>query len=394
MSFYNGEPSVSQQIFTDIIQKQCEILQGFNPEIVRSVEETLSSVTCLLKHVNGVIAFSHSDYLISLGGTEKVLHQEQNELAIRGISYIQIYGIPDDGSEYQELPGQRVGLNIDGIPAGTFTMIHLVLILSILVEGGRLRILAAHMHHLMRFHLPGVKFLLSVIHFERIRIFVHDYYTICPQFNLLKNGKEFCGGTCNYRDCQSVGEKESHFIRVNELFKDLDFEVVVPSDVAAGIWRKAYPKYGERVRIIPHLVHKEMQIKNKNRLQRLLIPSYRPRIAFLGREELSKGLEAWWRLVSHPELSKQYDFFHLGIAGIRKPGVRYVGVSFLEDGNNAMVKALHEHKIDAVFLWSIWPETYSFTLYESFFANCFVITNSMSGNIAAQLERQLAGCHL
>jgi len=82
---------VSQQIFTDIIQKQCEILQGFNPEIVRSVEETLSSVTCLLKHVNGVIAFSHSDYLISLGGTEKVLHQEQNELAIRGISYIQIY---------------------------------------------------------------------------------------------------------------------------------------------------------------------------------------------------------------------------------------------------------------------------------------------------------------
>jgi len=391
VSFYYGEPSVSQQIFTDIIQKQCEILRGFDPEIVRSVEETLSSVARLLKHVNGVIAFSHSDYLISLGGTEKVLHQEQNELAIRGISYIQIYGIPDDGSEYQELPGQRVGLNIDGVPAGTFTMIQLVLILSILVEDGRLRILAAHMHHLMRFHLPGVKFLLSVIHFERIRVFVHDYYTICPQFNLLKNGKDFCGGTCTDGDCSFFEKKKIHFFRLNEFFKDLDFEVITPSEVAAGIWLKDYPEYGERVRIVPHLVYKEMPIKNGDRLKRLTTPMYRLRIAFLGREDLSKGLESWWRLVSCPELSKQYDFFHLGAAGIQKPGVRYVDVSFLKDGNNAMVKALNENKIDAVFLWSIWPETYSFTLYESFSANCFVITNPMSGNIAAQLDASSRG---
>lgn len=377
---------MSQQIFTNIIQKQCEILRGFDPEIVQSVQETLSSVARFLKYRNGVIAFSHSDYLISLGGTEKVLHQEQNELAIRGISYIQIYGISDDPSEHQELPVQRVGLNIDGVPAGIFTMIQLVLILAILVEDGRLSILAAHMHHLMRFHLPGVKFLLSVIHIERIRIFVHDYYTICPQFNLLKNGKEFCGGTCTHRDCQFVGEKESHFFKMNELFKDLDFEVIVPSDVAAGIWRKAYPEYGKRVRIVPHLVYKEMPIKNGKRLQRLATPTYRLRIAFLGREDFEKGLEAWWRLVSHKELRKKYDFFHLGTAGVRKPGVRYVEVSFLKEGKDAMLKALREHQIDAVFLWSICQETYSFTLYESFAESCFVITNPMSGNIAAQIE--------
>jgi hypothetical protein len=265
-------------------------------------------------------------------------------------------------------------------------MIQLVLILAILVEDAKICMLAAHIHHLMRFHLSGVKFLLSIIHFGRIRIFVHDYYTICPQHNLLKNGKEFCGGICSHRDCKFIAEKEPHFFRMNQLFKGIHFEVIVPSGVAAGIWRKAYPEYGERVRIVPHLVYKEMPKKNEKRLQRLATPTYRPRIAFLGREDFEKGLEAWWRLVSHQELKKKYDFFHLGIASFRKRGVRYVDVSFLKEGKNAMLKALHNHKIDAVFLWSICSETYSFTLYESFAENCFVITNPTSGNIAAQIK--------
>lgn len=143
---------MSQQIFTNIIQKQCEIARVFNAKLMRSAQETLSSVARLLKHMYAVIAFSHSDYLISLGGTEKVILQEQNELAIRGISYIQIYGI-SDGRECQELPEQRVGVNIDGVPAGKFTMIQLVLILAILVEDAKICMLAAHIHHLMRFHL-------------------------------------------------------------------------------------------------------------------------------------------------------------------------------------------------------------------------------------------------
>lgn len=384
--FFRGNTSVSQRIFADIIQKQCEILRLFDPKIMRSVQETFSRVGRLLRYTDAVIALSHSDYRISLGGTEKVIHQEQNELARRGISYIQIYGISDDMGEYRRLWGQRVGVNIDGVPAGSFTVIQLVLILAILVEDARLCIPAVHIHHLMRFDLSGVKFLVTVIHSERIRIFIHDYYTICPQFNLLKNEKEFCGGTCSADDCRFRSEKESHFLGMRRLFDRLDFEVIAPSDIAAGIWRKAYPEYGERVRIVPHLVYKEIPKKNGKRLQRLATRAYRPRIAFLGREEFAKGLEAWWRLVGHQELRKRYDFFHLGIAGLRKPGVRYVDVSFLKEGDNAMLKALHEHEIDGVFLWSIWPETYSFTLYEAFGENCFVITNSMSGNIAAQIE--------
>jgi hypothetical protein len=81
-----------------------------------------------------------------------------------------------------------------------------------------------------------------------------------------------------------------------------------------------------------------------------------------------------------------YDFFHLGAAGLKMPGVTYVPVSFLDDGPDAMIQALQKNRIDIAFLWSIWPETYSFTLFEAFAANCFVVTNEISGNIAVQVR--------
>jgi hypothetical protein len=68
------------------------------------------------------------------------------------------------------------------------------------------------------------------------------------------------------------------------------------------------------------------------------------------------------------------------------PGVNNIPVSFLEEGPDAMVKALRKHQIDIAFLWSIWPETYSFTLHEAFASGCFVVTNSLSGNIAEQIK--------
>jgi hypothetical protein len=56
-----------------------------------------------------------------------------------------------------------------------------------------------------------------------------------------------------------------------------------------------------------------------------------------------------------------------------------------------MVDALVEHGIDVVLLWSIWPETYSFTFFEALAAGCFVITNRNSGNIQAQVRQWNCG---
>ena len=56
-----------------------------------------------------------------------------------------------------------------------------------------------------------------------------------------------------------------------------------------------------------------------------------------------------------------------------------------------MVVELMKNSIDISFLWSIWPETYSYTYYESFAAGSFVITNNLSGNIADQVRNNKNG---
>ena len=50
-----------------------------------------------------------------------------------------------------------------------------------------------------------------------------------------------------------------------------------------------------------------------------------------------------------------------------------------------------EEKIDLVLLWSIMPETFSYTLYESMAAGCFVITHKNSGNIAITIKQNNKG---
>jgi hypothetical protein len=52
---------------------------------------------------------------------------------------------------------------------------------------------------------------------------------------------------------------------------------------------------------------------------------------------------------------------------------------------------LRKYEIDVSFLWSICPETYSFTLYESWAAGCTIVTNPVSGNIALTVEENSLG---
>jgi len=52
-----------------------------------------------------------------------------------------------------------------------------------------------------------------------------------------------------------------------------------------------------------------------------------------------------------------------------------------------MIDALRKNEIDVAFLWSICPETFSFTLYEALASGCYIVTNSASGNIQDTILR-------
>ena len=56
-----------------------------------------------------------------------------------------------------------------------------------------------------------------------------------------------------------------------------------------------------------------------------------------------------------------------------------------------MTKALRDNDIQVALLWAKWPETYSYTFYESLSANLYIITNRVSGNITNQVEERRCG---
>jgi hypothetical protein len=348
-----------------------------------SVFDRIQKIAKPLRSPNVIIAFSHSDYLVSLGGTEKVLHEEQMEFAKQGISYIQVYGAESNADEVAQDPlGQIVGVNVDSLPAGHFALVQLTLILQWLQSLRRLHVTAIHIHHTMNLSVPGLLYLMNILHDAKVRIFIHDYFTVCTQFNLLPDEKHYCGLDCE--NCESEDERIPHNLLMKRLFENTRAEFIAPSQVAADIWQKSFPEHAEKVRVIPHQI--PFDIETSSSRPRETTSNDRPRIAYLGYESMCKGLETWWKLVSINELTRYYDFYHLGAAGRKMPGITYVPVSFLDDGPDAMIHALNENRIDIAFLWSIWPETYSFTLFEAFAANCFVITNEISGNIAVQVR--------
>jgi hypothetical protein len=118
-----------------------------------------------------------------------------------------------------------------------------------------------------------------------------------------------------------------------------------------------------------------------SRIDALTEVGYRPKIAFIGHPFHKKGWKVWRNIVTHDQLSKLYDFYHLGNGGEGHPE-KFVPVTVCAEDRHAMVNALIEHGIDIVFLWSIWPETFCYVLYEAKAAGCFLVTHSNSGNVA------------
>lgn len=358
--------------------------------------QAILRITEKLKFRNYVLAVSHSNYLVGLGGTEKVLHEEQTELQKRNISYIQIYPYWSyDECVKRKYFDQLVGANVDSVPVGNFTIVEIGLILQLLNLSRATNALAIHIHHLMNLSILGAKYLIDAVQPQKLRFFLHDYYTICPQFNLLKDDKIYCGGPPVYsKECRECiwGEKRNlHFSMIKKVLNSVKADFVAPSQTAATIWSRSFPEYSNKIRLVPHQVAKKIYEKRTDHLERLNDPDYRPKIAYVGYESVNKGCETWWHITSKRSIKTQYELFHLGASSMRIPGVNNIPVSFLDEGPDAMVKALRECQIDIAFLWSIWPETYSFTLYEAFAANCFVVTNSMSGNIAEQIRNNSRG---
>lgn len=243
-------------------------------------------------------------------------------------------------------------------------------------------------HHLMNVDLDELqKILMSVVGCPTI-VYLHDFYTACVQYNLIKNDFEFCGDAiikemkckdCHHAEIAKKKKKMQHF------FSNIgggSISFIAPSLYVAKLWGAAYPMYENNVRVIGHLIPKEQYEDNHDTLKDI-----EPlRIGYVGATKRTKGWDSW--VDASKKLESQnhgYKLYQFGQGTPATQDVTCIPVSIQKDGDNAMIEALRNNKIHVAVLNSIWPETYSYTYFECMAANTFILTNKNSGNIAARV---------
>jgi len=248
---------------------------------------------------------------------------------------------------------------------------------------------SVHIHHTMAFRLAFLDELLSIRRTDKVFFWIHDFFTLCPNYFLLRNDHSYCGAPAIYSNactiCKYGSIRPRHVEGFINLFEKHEPHVIAPSQFALDFWQLHFPLKNSEGEVRPHGVFKWIPPQHKRQNKDTI------RIAFLGFPVFHKGWQTWLNLTERFKQDYRYVFYLFSNEKKPSSNFRNISVTVSADNPNAMVNALRENEIDVAFLWSICPETYSYTLKEALEASAFIITNPLSGNIQKQVKESTFG---
>ena len=235
-----------------------------------------------------------------------------------------------------------------------------------------------HVQHLIHhtFDLPKIGKILGI----PIVLSFHDFYFICLSHNLIDENNRYCAGECdlslnchdrmglsNYsRINDYVMEWRSH---VNELFSNVDL-FVTPSDVSKNIYCKYYPSISNRVHVISHgrdICHEDEKLYEVPSLSNPI------KILFIGNTYLQKGSEIIKELYNLDKNHK-LEIHFLGDVG---PELKGIGIQHGRYERDDLKNLIGEIKPSFIGIFSIWPETFCYTLTEAWSYNIPVLISKI-----------------
>lgn len=331
-----------------------------------------------------VLALSYGNYIIQNGGTDKVIREHRDMFNKSGCNYLFIFPVVRTlrfGNHKKEI--RFWGMNINSEFIGIFSYKKLCVELKKIQEKNEC--LATFIHHMWR---VKEKELMQICKMNDTPIFyyLHDFYSICNNCNFTNESGKFCGYSFNEEKCnEKCGyyylskENRRVFAELMETFGERII-CIAPSENTKNIFLKNFRKYEAHFRVIEHQRCAEVEklaVKNEEKL----------RVAFIGAQAAIKGWNDF-KNIKDMLIIPEVELFYLGTGTDIPNGVKHINVSVREQGNMAMQEALRNNKIDVVLLLSCWPETYSYTYYESLSAGCYVIAYKSGGNIAEQVMKR------
>lgn len=339
-----------------------------------------------------ILSLSFGNYLKADGGVDKAIKEYQELFNENGISYVHVSPVHPSG---------RLGKILDCCHNYLYTLLldgeyyglldEKEMNRALLKISSTSSICAIHIHHTKKFRKDFFKDFLDAFK-APIYFFLHDYYSICSQVNLLYNGKYFCGegaknsDTC--RNCTYSSTLYEHKNIIEQIMNSgMPVYIVAPSEIVIRIWKNTYGNYlnSQNYYVVPHQIgegHYSCFPAMTNKIK----------IAYVGRFDKNKGKESWIKLCDAIRKNNlPYSLYYFGFSDIDIPNIEKVNVRVTPDNPNMMLDELRKRGINAVFLWSICPETYSYAYFESLAGNCFVLTNKDSGNISYMTKKNANG---
>ena len=271
---------------------------------------------------NMVISISHDDYRNVIGGIQFCLTLEQHAFLADGFVYLNLH-------PYQPLPvlaqdaenrSNLLELLCDGERLGLASEHDVLNALTLLRHHKSLSAVSPHLSILVVHALHGhsTEFIEGLyLSAKPIQSFfwIHDFFSICPGYTLLRNDVSFCNAppldAAGCAICVYGEERHAHSTRMRRLFDRVPFAVVAPSRCALDLWRK-----GANLKHATASVHEHCLITWRER-----DPPARPwkgcqgeplRIAYLGFPTVHKGWPVFMDLCARLRRTSDHRFFHLG----------------------------------------------------------------------------------
>jgi hypothetical protein len=217
-------------------------------------------------------------------------------------------------------------------------------------------------------------------------VWAHDFFALCPSFNLMRSDLTFCGAppkeSAACQICVFGSDRRDHLPRVKAFFEATHPVVLAPSVTALELWlrRGSLPHAATHVVTLADLI---MDTAGDPIVARNDAPL---RIAHLGSSIRQKGWQVFETLAMRHARDRRYRFYHLGVDGVRSRKYTHIPVRVTPSDRDAMVEAVASHQIDVVICWSLWPETFCFTVHEALAGGAFVIARQAAGNIGPAMQ--------
>lgn len=334
-----------------------------------------------------VLSIGFPQYVRDKSGMSKVILAHQKMFNEYQISYIHLFAVKKLMLQDRLTIFSYFGMYIDGKYAGIYTAEQVNQKLEQwFLEGHSL--LNIHLHHLLYLKLKNIDKVLSALPQTPVKVFLHDYYLCCTNYNLMKNETEFCGGTgfsektchdCTAYQRSKLKEQQLHQL-LGKYKERLTF--IAPSQVTKEIFLRFHKEYADRTIVIAH--QKRIGCYDGN--LETVGSGERMKIGFMAMPRVHKGWEVWEKICEN--YKEDYEFVVFNSSQDSYPGMSKIKVEFSEQNLNAMADAVRNYGTQIVFLWSLCAETYSYTCFEAYSANCYIITNEKSGNIADVVRKE------